>query len=49
MSLVSHHHNGSWYRLREYATRDEFATTVVFLLIAIVISVAWFAPPAFNW
>ncbi|MEW6436831.1 MAG: hypothetical protein AB1508_06645 [Pseudomonadota bacterium] len=48
MSVVSHHHyNVSWHRLREYVTQDEFATTVAFLLIAIIIAVAWFAPPSF--
>ena len=48
MSVVSHHHhNVSWHRLREYVVQDDFATTVAFLLIAIIIAVAWFAPPAF--
>ena len=46
MSLVSHH-NASWHRLREYVFHDDFAMTVAFLLIAIVIAVGWFAPPAF--
>jgi hypothetical protein len=50
MSLVSHH-DSSWRRLREHITPDDFdldgfATTVVVLLIAITIAVAWFLPPA---
>ncbi len=46
MSMVSHH-SSSWRRLRENFPLDDFATTVVVLLIAIAIAVAWFAPPAF--
>lgn len=48
MSVVSHHHHSaSWHRLRAYIGDDDFATTVTFFLIAIVIAVAWFAPAAF--
>ncbi len=50
MSVVSHH-GSSWHRLRasvafDDVARDDFATVVVVLLIAIAIAVAWFLPPA---
>lgn len=48
MSVVSHHHHSaSWSRLREFVAEDDFAITVAFLLIAIVIAVGWFAPASF--
>jgi hypothetical protein len=47
MSVVSHHHNASRQRLREYITHDDFAIAVVFLLVAITIAVVWFAPLSF--
>jgi hypothetical protein len=48
MSVVSHHHHGvSWHRVRDYIAQDDFASAVAFLLIAIIIAVAVFAPPAF--
>lgn len=47
MSVVSHH-SSPWDRLRAHLAEDDFATTVVFFLIAIVIAVAWFAPVSFT-
>jgi hypothetical protein len=48
MSVVSHHHHGlSWHRIRDYMAQDDFASAVAFLLIAIIIAAAVFAPPAF--
>jgi hypothetical protein len=51
MSVVSHHHSSPWRYLREHVfvndfDLDDFAPTMVVLLIAIAIAVAWFLPPA---
>lgn len=47
MSVVSHHHHDGWRHLREYVLQDDFGTTVVFFLLAIIIATAWFAPISF--
>ncbi len=47
MSVVSHHHNASWQRLREHVPPDDLAFIVTLLLITIIIGVAMFAPPSF--